>query len=285
MAGTPHTKAVAERIRGRPARRMRVPVAPMIRQLEQQAAARIMHLLTEYNEAVGAAAFSILEYIGKPEAPKFDDPHDIIERTFAGLRIVVARIFDPKRVGRLATDTALSIDSSNRALMRRQIRTVLKVDPLMTEPWLLAEVDRYTKENVSLITSVPKENLDDIEQMLYRDAQRKLTPKAMKQRIGDQFNIAEARAALIAHDQVGKFNGTITELRQTNLGVTEYIWRTSEDERVREDHYRLDTQKFSWSDPPITVTSGKRAGERNHPGRDIRCRCYAEPVLAKLLSG
>ena len=33
------------------------------------------------------------------------------------------------------------------------------------------------------------------------------------------------------------------------------------------------------------MTSGKRAGEKNHPGMDIQCRCYAENIWEDLLEG
>jgi len=55
------------------------------------------------------------------------------------------------------------------------------------------------------------------------------------------------------------------------------------DQRVRSDHDHLDTNTYLWSSPPVTVTSGKRAGETNHPGGDIICRCYAENVWEDVL--
>jgi uncharacterized protein with gpF-like domain len=39
---------------------------------------------------------------------------------------------------------------------------------------------------------------------------------------------------------------------------------------------------IDWQYPPITVLKGKRAGERNHPGKDINCKCWSQPVIEDL---
>ena len=65
--------------------------------------------------------------------------------------------------------------------------------------------------------------------------------------------------------EVGMFGGSY-------LGITQYIWRTSRDERVRESHLVLEGKTFSWDSPP----------DVGHPGQDINCRCTAEPVIPGL---
>ena len=69
------------------------------------------------------------------------------------------------------------------------------------------------------------------------------------ERIGD---VTESRAKLIARDQTSKMNGAFNEARQTSLGIDRYVWQTSGDERVREEHQANDGQVFSWNDPPAT---------------------------------
>jgi SPP1 gp7 family putative phage head morphogenesis protein len=83
-----------------------------------------------------------------------------------------------------------------------------------------------------------------------------------------------ARADLIARDQISKLNGQFTELRQTELGLKRYTWRTVGDERVRESHSQNDGKVFSWNSPPEGT---------GHPGDDFQCRCYAEPVFEDLV--
>lgn len=61
--------------------------------------------------------------------------------------------------------------------------------------------------------------------------------------------------------------------QQSGLGVTEYIWRSRDDERVRSLHRQYGDQTFFWDIPP----------EGSHPGAGYNCRCYAEPVLAGIV--
>jgi len=64
------------------------------------------------------------------------------------------------------------------------------------------------------------------------------------------------------------FAGLINQLRQQDLGIERYIWRSQDDAKVRDSHAERDDQVFRWDEPP--------AG--GHPGQAHNCRCYAEPV-------
>lgn len=64
------------------------------------------------------------------------------------------------------------------------------------------------------------------------------------------------------------FAGLINQLRQQDLGIERYIWRSQDDARVRASHAEYDDHVFRWDEPP----------EGGHPGQAHNCRCYAEPV-------
>ncbi|WP_363317622.1 phage minor head protein [uncultured Aliiroseovarius sp.] len=65
------------------------------------------------------------------------------------------------------------------------------------------------------------------------------------------------------------FAGLINQLRQDDLGIEQYIWRSQDDAKVRDGHAAYDDRVFRWDNPP----------EGGHPGTAHNCRCYAEPVL------
>ena len=64
------------------------------------------------------------------------------------------------------------------------------------------------------------------------------------------------------------FAGLINQLRQQDLGIERYIWRSQDDTKVRDSHAEYDDQVFRWDEPP--------AG--GHPGQAHNCRRYAEPI-------
>jgi SPP1 gp7 family putative phage head morphogenesis protein len=109
--------------------------------------------------------------------------------------------------------------------------------------------------------------------------------------IEHEFGVGRARARLIARDQTLKYNGQVTEQLHKDAGVTSYIWSTSRDERVRGtpggkwprgNHYELDGQRFSYSNPPVV---DKKTGRRANPGYDFCCRCVSTPYTDDLLYG
>lgn len=139
-----------------------------------------------------------------------------------------------------------------------------------------ADVERFVRENVDLIEGLQTKWYDDVSRVVL-EAQRENWPKSkLEQAIAREAGVSRRRAKFIARDQVAKLNGKITGARQTAVGVTEYVWSTSRDERVRPMHKSLDGTVQKWSDPPIT----SRNGDRNHAGGDFQCRCTALPRIS-----
>lgn len=174
-------------------------------------------------------------------------------------------------------EVAERVSTFNRSQLSKITNAALGVDVILEEPWLRDALAAFTKENVALIKSIPRQALEQVEadvQRAFRSGQRASElAKELRRLIDKRVNNAEARARLIARDQVAKLNGNLTQLRQRELGVERYVWHTSQDERVRESHRAKDGKVYSWDDPPAT----------GHPGEDIQCRCWAEPDLSHLL--
>jgi SPP1 gp7 family putative phage head morphogenesis protein len=71
------------------------------------------------------------------------------------------------------------------------------------------------------------------------------------------------------------FAGLINQLRQQDLGIETYSWRSHDDAKVRDRHAANDDKLFRWDSPP----------EGGHPGQAYNCRCHAEPVAPGSQSG
>lgn len=260
---------------------MRLPRVNL-RKLERRYAARVKLILQPLQEIIERELFPALDIFTQRTDMRLDDEVDAMADVFRKIKTNFEVRYSTTLVNREITRTAEEVSNEGADVHRRQLKTVLGVDPVQAEPWIHREVNAFVKQNASLISSIPAEYLSDIEQLVFREGRRS-SFKDMKAKIKDLYGATEARAELIARDQVSKFNGKLTELRQVNVGITTYIWRTSKDGRVRSTHQHLDGTEHKWNDPPVTVKSGKRAGEKNHPGEDIQCRCYAEPVIDDLI--
>jgi SPP1 gp7 family putative phage head morphogenesis protein len=178
-------------------------------------------------------------------------------------------------IERLAEDFARRTSSFEKSESMKEIRAAFGVDVMANEPNLSGKVDNFVAENVALIKSIPSQFFDDVEKQVMRAVSQAQTADQLAKVIADRYGVAQDRAALVARDQIGKFYGKVTQARQESIGVTHYIWRTSNDERVREEHAAREGQTFAWDDPP----------EDGAPGEAINCRCFAEPDLTPLLSG
>jgi hypothetical protein len=71
------------------------------------------------------------------------------------------------------------------------------------------------------------------------------------------------------------FAGLINQLRQQDLGIETYIWRSRDDAKVRDRHAANDDRLFRWVIQP----------EGGHPGQAHNCHCTAEPVAPGSQSG
>jgi SPP1 gp7 family putative phage head morphogenesis protein len=135
----------------------------------------------------------------------------------------------------------------------------------------------WEHRNLDLITSLPAEHIDRVRDVLAEH--RGARVEELAERIEGATGASEAQARLIARDQVLKLNAQVAQARHQAAGVTEYVWRSSRDERVRSRHKVLDGTRQKYAHPPI-VDPG--TGRRGHPGEDYQCRCTADPVLPGL---
>jgi SPP1 gp7 family putative phage head morphogenesis protein len=128
-------------------------------------------------------------------------------------------------------------------------------------------------DNVALIKSIPAEYLDKVKAAVEHSWVTGQRFESLALRIKEIGDITERRAAFIARDQTSKMNAAFNEVRQTSVGIQEYDWSTSRDERVRPSHQVMNGTRQRWSAPPLVD------GEHVHPGEAIRCRCAAIPRI------
>ncbi len=165
-------------------------------------------------------------------------------------------------------DELLTLADQINARQTRVLKRVIAI-PRDTDLATATVQARWVRENVDLIKTIDARFFTEIESLVKETVGEGRQTSVLVKEIQRRFEVAESRARLIARDQIGKLNGQIAKAQQTKLGVTKYVWQTSEDERVREEHEARNGKTFKWSDPPSD----------GHPGEPIQCRCVALPVL------
>lgn len=185
---------------------------------------------------------------------------------------------DKTEVESLASKFAARTSSYQRVQLGRQVRAALGADPYMRDPVLAGKQEDFVATNVSLIQRIPKRLHEKVEGLVMNSITKSGLNIDLASEIEKQFNVSEKHAMLIARDQVSKYYGSVNRARQRELGVKKFIWRTVNDERVRDTHADLEGIEFSWDDLP---TNDK--GEDIYPGSEIQCRCNAEPVMDDIL--
>lgn len=171
-------------------------------------------------------------------------------------------------------DIARKVADWNKAEVNQVVRSVMGVDVFASEPWLRDQVASFIKQQRDyVIEDLTPRATAQISAITQRAGAQGRSAKDVGQDIAHMFDITQRRAELIARNEIATFNGVLTQARQQQIGVEQYIWRTSLDERVRPEHEEREGETFSWSDPP----------DDGHPGIPINCRCVAEPVLSSLL--
>jgi SPP1 gp7 family putative phage head morphogenesis protein len=236
------------------------PVETIRKLVEERLVPRLPRLAANARSARGA----------KARADAVDDEiGDLLDE----LADSYAETWSRKNAARLAETIAGDLDRFQAYQLNRVLHEIVGVDVVGSEPWLADVIAAFTRENVALIKSLGAETFPKIESLVTRNLVDGERWEEVSTLLQDQLGVTERRANLIARDQAGKLYGDLNRVRQTDLGLGAYLWRTMRDNRVRDEHETRDGERYTWDDPP----------EDGHPGEAILCRCYAEPDLAPLL--
>lgn len=212
------------------------------------------------------------------EPERTDAVDDRVARRLRFLEVAFTELVEESEISPLVDATGRRIAEHNR----RELRRVLDLAITSTgERGLETLVAGFRDRNIRLVKSVAFDQLKKLEELVETSTAGQFRVEVLREQIQHTFDVSRSRAALIARDQTLKANAQLSQLRQQNAGVTQYIWVTSRDERVRSAHADLDGTVQSWLAPPVVSDDGRTG----HPGEDYQCRCVAVPVIDRELSG
>lgn len=208
------------------------------------------------------------------------------EAVMALLRSEIAKskaIFD-QAAKNLPNKTFSALSDQTKAQAENMIKKALGVDFAMItdNPEVGEALNGAVMQNAQLITNMSTEHWTRVSQIVTDNYAGRLDGGLISN-LMDATGITKRRAKLIARDQTAKMASDLNRIRQQNVGIESYIWRTSRDTRVvgtpgglypkgsraHGNHYAREGKEFRWDDPPAD----------GNVGTSINCRCTGAPVL------
>lgn len=236
-------------------------------------------LLRELSAEMDAAILDALraEGIVRADAADGDPPFTRAQGRSAASRAAAAvrRVLRGKSFVARLQEISSATAAASREAWARQLKASLGVDLPTAEPDLGPVMSAFRDENVALIRSLAADKVTRVRAIL-DDAGAGTRVEEVAKSIRDMGEVTRSRAELIARDQVLKLNAEVTQRRHEAAGITEFVWSTSRDERVRPDHKALEGGRYRYDDPPVV---DRRRGTRGLPGVHFQCRCVAIPVI------
>jgi uncharacterized protein with gpF-like domain len=199
---------------------------------------------------------------------------DITARNYARASEEVARVWGS------------AVFKLNKEQYGRMVRRALGVDyaSIVDSDFVREELDKALFVNTNLITTIPEQHFAKVAQAIEKNFRGEpFEEGSLTNRLRALGADSDERAAFIARDQTASFTSNLNRARQTDLGISEYIWRNQDDERVvgnpsglfpegsskHRNHWEREGKTYRWDDPPAD----------GNPGEPILCRCWAEPVI------
>ena len=223
--------------------------------LESELRSGVLNSLTEAADVVN------------PANVRRDTIADDIAALMARLRERLGRIFSADTLRSITEFVSRETSRFNLREINAQLRSLFG-GGLTSEPYLPDELAEFVRENVSLIRDLETRLLRDVEGIISRGVLGNASVDAMAEDIIARTGVTRRRAETIARDQVGTLTAQLTRKRHQAAGITEFIWITQLDERVRPSHAERQGRRFSYANPP----------DGELPGSPINCRCTATPV-------
>lgn len=261
-------------------RRVILPPFRSYRSLEQSYAVQIRKLVVAIVKAARRDIIPAFQF--RDGEVRDDDFTDRLRKLLEAIRLLASRLARGSIEHFALQILEKQLHGYDRILVA-QVKSNLKIDiaHLLQQHGLEREMELALARNISLITNLTEQVATKIEQSVLVAA---LEGKSVATLTGELIAIGgfgATRARLIARDQLAKWTGELNRIRQTQLGITSYVWSTSLDERVRGNpsgkypnakpsHWAKEGKEFKWADPPK---------DTGHPGNDYQCRCTARAVI------
>lgn len=149
-------------------------------------------------------------------------------------------------------------------------------------PAMARTIAQILEENAALISTVPQELARKLTKLAWEQRTKGLRPEETAKLMAKMApDLTAGQIRRIARTETAKAGALLTEARCEDLGIRWYVWRTAQDQRVRDAHRAMNGVYCRWSDAPNpeAMFGGHNSGGHYHPGGIYNCRCVALPVV------
>lgn len=153
--------------------------------------------------------------------------------------------------------------------------------PMAMEGFIASELQRDYHQNMDLyIKGWVDEAIVRLRGQIQENSMSGYRAKNMEVAIINEYDVTKNKAKFLARQETSLLVSKYREANYKEAGIPAYMWSTSQDRRVRQDHRDLNGKIFRWDSPPVV---DKARGRTGHPGEDFGCRCVAIPILPSQL--
>jgi SPP1 gp7 family putative phage head morphogenesis protein len=224
----------------------------------------------------------VLLALNKSTVEKFSDAqvgnYSTVYLTLANrVRRKLLKQFSNPRIKKQTDDTLSKVNEYNQQRTYAPVESSLGLNTtaLIAKEGLKPQVNALMLETANW----SKKLRDDTLEHFTANTLRSMALGKPLSEIIDEFDTEVSKrknhARFIARNQVANFNGLTTKIRHQKLGITEGIWVTSKDERVRKCHKVRNGKRFKLSQGLYSSCDRKQL----FPGTDYQCRCTYRAIV------
>jgi SPP1 gp7 family putative phage head morphogenesis protein len=256
-----------------------VPPAPKkeMRQLEEIISAMVKKIFVTYKRR----AFKYYKVRSVTDKARFKDALGGMEGDFLReskrINKEMDQLFSKDKIIEMIEGLFNSSDEASRKAYYQSLSKAIGWDSgaLMAREGLANEKSPFVIATADYIETLKGDTLKNITSSTLKMMSEGVSLEQAMRRLSGIAGASEARGKTIARTQISQYTGLMSKMRSEKLGITQGIWVTSNDERVRESHKDRQGKVFDLSKGCYSDIDKQWL----IPGVDYVCRCVFKMVI------
>jgi len=187
------------------------------------------------------------------------------------------RQFDNDSIEKFVAAVLSKVDKRNQHELYKLIerRVGIPSTELIATEGLKSNINALRLETAQWVKKLRDDTLSEYTANTLREMAQGGSLEAVMKNFSGMAEKRRNHAKFTARNQISNFNAVTGKIRVQNLGITQAIWRTAKDARVRDSHDDRNDKVFDIAKGLYSSKDGKWL----YPGIDFQCRCYAEYII------